>query len=67
MAVVYGVFDRLHDGHKSFLRQAQAYTKTEEVKRKLIVVVATDSIVDFRKGKNQDRQPQTVRCSELEK
>jgi len=37
--MVFGVFDRLHPGHLSFLRQAQKYGE------KLIVVVARDSAV----------------------
>lgn len=43
--MVFGVFDVLHPGHLSFLRQAQ------EMGERLIVVVARDSVVKRLKGK----------------
>lgn len=43
--MVFGVFDGLHPGHRSFLRQAKHYGK------KFIVVVARDSTVMKLKGK----------------
>lgn len=43
--MVFGVFDRLHPGHLSFLKQAKKYGE------KLIVVVARDNVV--RKLKNK--------------
>src|SRR3989344_4585823 len=44
--MVFGVFDRLHPGHLSFLRQAGKYSE------KLMVVVARDSAVRELKNKN---------------
>ena len=44
--MVFGVFDRLHPGHLSFLRQAEKYSE------KLMVVVARDSAVRELKNKN---------------
>ena len=72
MAVVFGVFDRLHDGHRFFLRKVQTLLTTtvaedEDDKKKIITVVITpDSVVDMRKGKNINRQTQTVRCAAIE-
>lgn len=48
LVMVFGVFDRLHPGHRAFLRQAKKYGK------KLIVAVARDSVV--RKLKNKKPQ-----------
>ena len=62
MAFVFGVFDRLHEGHKFFFRQAQSYAASGQV----IVVVALDSVVESRKGQNPNRQTQTVRCSKID-
>lgn len=45
-AVVFGVFDGLHEGHKYFLQSAKEKTK------KLIVVVARDSAVHSLKGRH---------------
>lgn len=46
--MVFGVFDRLHPGHLSFLKQAKHYGE------KLIVVVARDSVVRELKNKNPE-------------
>ena len=43
--LVFGVFDRLHPGHQSFLRQAR------ERGTQLIVAVARDSVVERLKGR----------------
>lgn len=43
--MVFGVFDLLHHGHLSFLRQAK------KIGEELIVVVARDSVVKWLKGK----------------
>ena len=45
IAMVFGVFDGLHPGHRAFLSQAKKYGK------KLVVVVARDKVV--RKLKNK--------------
>lgn len=47
--MVFGVFDRLHPGHLSFLKQAKKYGKN------LIVVVARDSAVRELKNKNPNQ------------
>lgn len=44
-AMVFGVFDMLHPGHLSFLKQAM------KIGKELIVVVARDSVVKRLKGK----------------
>lgn len=46
IVMVFGVFDRLHPGHRAFLREAKSYGKG------LIVVVARDSAVWKLKKKN---------------
>ncbi len=44
-ALVFGVFDGFHEGHKYFLREA--LKRADEV----IVVVAPDDVVQYMKGK----------------
>ncbi len=58
--MVFGVFDRLHEGHRDFLRQAQA--RGDE----LIVVVARDGVVRMLKGKppHEDEETRRKRVSE---
>lgn len=58
--MVFGVFDRFHEGHRDFLRQARAHG--EEV----VVVVARDSAVRILKGKSphEDEETRRKRVSE---
>lgn len=46
--LVFGVFDKFHEGHKHFLNQAKAHGD------KLVVVVARDEVVRKLKGKMPD-------------
>lgn len=58
--MVFGVFDRLHAGHRAFLKQAKQYG------RELIVVVARDSAV--RKLKNsKPKQNEWTRLHAVQK
>src|SRR3989344_1374579 len=43
--LVFGVFDGLHDGHRSFLREARRHGE------RLIAVVAQDATVKYLKGR----------------
>ncbi len=56
--MAFGVFDRLHPGHISFLEQAAQFGD------ELVVVVARDSIVQELKKKNP-AQPQDIRVSRV--
>lgn len=58
--MVFGVFDRLHPGHLSFLKQAKKYGE------KLIVVVARDSAVFKLKNKSPN-QNEKARLQNLRK
>ncbi len=58
--MVFGVFDRLHPGHLSFLKQAKKYGE------KLIVVVARDSAV-FKLKKRRPAQSEKKRLQNLRK
>lgn len=58
--MVFGVFDRLHPGHLSFLRQAKKYGE------KLIVVVARDSAV-FKLKQKRPIQSEKSRMQNLRK
>lgn len=54
--MVFGVFDRLHEGHRAFLRQAKRYGT------KLVAVVARDRAV-FQLKKRKPRQNERVRVN----
>lgn len=58
--MIFGVFDRLHEGHRDFLRQARA--RGDE----LVVVVARDRVVRILKGKSphEDEETRRKRVSE---
>lgn len=43
VVLVFGVFDKLHPGHRAFLKQAR--DKAKELDAKLVVVVAPDKAV----------------------
>lgn len=62
LGVVFGVFDRLHDGHRDFLRQAS------ELADKCVVIVARDSAVIVLKNKkpqeSEDARLRNVRAVE---
>lgn len=58
--MVFGVFDRLHPGHRAFLKQAERYGK------KLIVVVARDSVA-WRLKKKKPKQSERVRLRVIRK
>ena len=58
--MVFGVFDRLHEGHRDFFWQARAYGD------ELIVVVARDSAVRVLKGRSPHEDEETRR-KEVEK
>lgn len=53
--MVFGVFDRLHEGHRDFLRQARAQGD------ELVAVVARDSAVRILKGKSPHENEETRR------
>lgn len=57
--MVFGVFDRLHEGHRSFLVQARAHGD------ELIAVVARDAVVQKLKGR-APHQSEEERCARLE-
>ena len=56
--MVFGVFDRLHEGHRSFLAQAWAHGD------ELIVIVARDEVVRRLKQK-RPHESQDIRISKL--
>lgn len=58
-AMVFGVFDRIHRGHHSFLQQARLYAK------ELIVVVARDQAV-IRLKKKKPKENEGIRCSKIQ-
>ena len=53
--LVFGVFDRLHDGHRFFLTEAQ------KLASRLVIVVTPDEAVITLKGR-APREPMSVRC-----
>jgi len=57
--MVFGVFDRFHPGHKSFLQQAAKYGR-------VIAVVARDSAVKKIKGR-MPRERERVRLGKIKK
>lgn len=59
--LIFGVFDRLHDGHSSFIRQAKELGGEES---ELIAVVARDSSVCELKGR-APQQPEHERRAVL--
>ena len=65
MAIIFGVFDRLHDGHRFFLREVHNLLKDDEKQKIITVIVTPDVVAEARKGKNINRQSQTVRCQVL--
>lgn len=56
IVMVFGVFDRLHPGHLSFLKQARNHGE------KLIVVVARDNAVRELKNKNSSQNEKERRA-----
>ncbi len=59
--LVFGVFDRLHDGHRFFLSEAAGLAE------KLIVTVAQDHLIESRKGRlpeqSQEERVQAVQLN----
>lgn len=58
LGVVFGVFDKLHEGHRDFLRQAH------ELADECVVVIARDSAVAELKNKTP-RDSETARIANV--
>jgi len=60
MSILFGVFDRFHEGHAFLLTTVRARGAEP-----IVCIVARDSVVQQAKGGNPERQSEDVRCAVL--